>query len=330
MHIGLTYDLRQDYIAMGWTVEAAAEFDSQETIDALAGALSQLGYKVSRIGSCRRLAAALIAGQRWDLVFNIAEGAHGRSREAQVPALLEAFDVPYTMCDPLTAALTLDKALAKRVVRDCGLPTPDFAVVESPQDIATVQLPFPLFVKPLAEGTGKGITAQSIISSQTELVTVVNELLARYQQPVLVETFLPGREVTVGVLGTGALARAVGVMEVVLKGNAETGVYSLHNKEFCEELVEYRLCPEADLAQEAADLAVASYRALGCRDVGRVDLKADANGRWSFIEVNPLPGLHPSHSDMPILCGLVGMGFLELMEGIVASALLRAPADKGR
>lgn len=327
MHIGLTYDLRQDYLDRGWCLEEAAEFDSPDTIEALADALEQLGHRVTRIGGCRRLAEALSAGGQWDLVFNIAEGAGGRSREAQVPALLEAFNIPYTMSDPLTCALTLDKALAKRMVRDHGLPTAEFTVVEEVDDVARVELSFPLFAKPNAEGTGKGITHRSILKSRADLEEVCSDLLVRYHQPVVVETYLPGREVTVGVLGTGRHARAIGVMEIGLKPEAESGVYSLFNKEYCEGLVDYRLLSPDGLAREAAELAVSAYRALECRDVGRVDLKADAQGRWHFLEVNPLPGLHPTHSDLPIVCNLVGIGFVELIEAIVSSALLRANGD---
>ena len=136
MKIGLTYDLRSDYLAQGFGLEETAEFDRVETIDELAGALERLGHEVVRIGNVRALASALTSGERFDLVFNIAEGLHGFGREAQVPALLDAFGIPYTFSDPLTQALGLDKAVAKQVVRDAGVPTAPFAVSGAFRDVA--------------------------------------------------------------------------------------------------------------------------------------------------------------------------------------------------
>lgn len=322
MLVGLTYDLRNDYLAEGYGEEETAEFDRPDTIGAIEEALRGLGHETDRIGHVRRLMTRLAAGDRWDLVFNIAEGLYGFGRESLVPALLDAYRIPYTFSDPLTCALTLHKAMAKRVVRDAGVPTPAFRVIETDADLGSVDLDFPLFAKPLAEGTGKGITAASKVSTAAELRAVCRQLLESFRQPVLVERFLPGRELTVGVLGTGPRARAIGAMEVVLKAQAEAEVYSYVNKERCELLVEYR--PVAgDLAGEAAACAVAAWRALGCRDGGRVDLRADAAGVLNFLEVNPLAGLHPEHSDLPIICKLVGIPYRELIGAILAEASVR-------
>lgn len=322
MKVGLTYDLRDDYLAEGFTDEQVAEFDSPRTIEAIERTLGALGYETERIGHAKRLAARLVLGERWDLVFNIAEGLAGYGREALVPAMLDAYGIPYTFSDPLVLALTLHKGMAKRVVRDCGVPTPDFAVVEDEADIDAVRLPYPLFAKPIAEGTGKGITAASKIVGRDGLVQECGKLLARHGQPVIVETFLPGREFTVGIVGTGKDARAFVPMEVVLNERAEAEVYSYHNKENCEELVEYTLAADA-MGVKAAEVALAAWRALGCRDAGRVDLRADAYGVPNFIEVNPLAGLHPEHSDLPILCTLQGVSYTELLEGIMRSATAR-------
>src|SRR5471032_2234777 len=204
MRIGVTYDLRADYLALGYGEEETAEFDAEETVQAVCDALASLGHTPSRIGGIRPLTHALAAGTRWDAVFNICEGLKGISREAQVPALLEAFDIPYVFSDPLTMALTLDKAMCKRVVRDCGVPTTDFAVIERIEDVAGVTLKFPLFLKPVAEGSGKGIGTNNKVTNLAELKASAADLLARFQQPVLVETFLPGREFTVAITGSGA------------------------------------------------------------------------------------------------------------------------------
>lgn len=322
MHIGLTFDLRSAYLAQGYSEEETAEFDRDDTIAALETALAALGHTTSRIGNVRELAAALVQGRRFDLVFNIAEGLHGVGREAQVPALLDAFDIPYTFSDTVVMGLTLDKAATKRVVRDLGLATPDFALVRDAEDIAGVALPYPLFAKPNAEGTGKGITPASKITDAGELRAVCLRLLAEHKQHVLVETFLPGREFTVGILGTGRKAKSIGVLEVALNPQAEQDVYSYVNKERCEELVEYRICREpAALACEP--LALAVWRGLNCRDGGRVDVRLDAAGRPSFLEVNPLAGLHPEHSDLPILATQAGIAYRDLIGAIVESAAER-------
>ncbi|MEI8351832.1 MAG: D-alanine--D-alanine ligase, partial [bacterium] len=229
--IGMTYDLRSDYLALGFKEEETAEFDADITIDSIERIIAVRGYKPERIGHAKALCAKLAAGARWDLVFNIAEGRVGRSREAQVPCMLEAFDIPYTMSDPLVCAVTLDKSIAKRILQSEGLATPRFHVVRSLADIASVSLPYPLFAKPIAEGTGKGIDRTSCVKNSTELRTLCETLLGKYDQPVLVEEFLPGREFTVAILGTGSKARVLGTMEVCLRPNANTSIYTYEMKE---------------------------------------------------------------------------------------------------
>jgi D-alanine-D-alanine ligase len=322
MLVGITYDLRSDYLAEGYSEEETAEFDSPATIQALDDAISAIGHRTVRIGNIRRMVERLSRGEGWDLVFNIAEGLNGVGREAQVPAILDAYGIAYTFSDPVIMGLTLHKGLTKRVVRDCGVPTPDFAVVESEADIARVGLPYPLFAKPVAEGTGKGITPASLIADRRQLRGVCRDLLKRFDQPVLVETFLPGREFTVGIVGTGDRAETIGALEVILKDNAEQGVYSYINKEECEERVIYKLVDDA-LAREAGMVALSAWRALGCRDGGRIDLRTDAAGRVNFIEVNPLAGLHPAHSDLPILWRQAGRDYVDLIRRIVESAATR-------
>lgn len=322
MRVGITYDLRQDYLAEGHTDEDVAEFDRPETVAAIAETLAELGYEPDRIGHLRSLLARLVRGDGWDLVFNIAEGLRGFGREAQVPAVLDAYGIPYTFSDPLVLSLTLHKGMAKRVFRDLGIATPPFAVVETEEDLEAVALPFPLFVKPVAEGTGKGITAASRIAGPETLGDACRRLLRSFGQPVLVETFLPGREFTVGIVGTGRKAEALGTMEVFLGREAEPEVYSYVNKERSEDLVSYRLASDPT-ARAAESLALKAWRALGCRDGGRVDLRCDAGGSPQVLEINPLAGLHPEHSDLPIICGLRGIPFRELLRRIMDSACLR-------
>ena len=328
MRIGLTYDLKDDYRALGFTELEVAEFDSRATIDAVSGALASLGHDVIPIGHVKALAARLVAGERWDLVFNIAEGVAGFGRESQVPALLEAYDVAYTFSDPLVCALTLHKGMAKHVVRGCGVPTPDFELVFRPSDAAAVSLPLPLFVKPVAEGTSKGVTAKSLVTSRHALVDVCTELLETYAQPVIVERYLSGREFTVGILGTGGNTRALATLEVVLREGADGGVYSFRNKAQWQDLVEYRLLETGALQREVEDVAVAAWRALGCRDAGRVDVRLDDLGRAQMIEINPLAGLTPGHSDLPIMAALCGMDFRALIGAILCCAESRLAAER--
>lgn len=328
MRLGLTYDLRSEYLAAGYGEEETAEFDRDDTIDSIEAALRELGHETVRIGNVRQLVNRLAAGDRWELVFNICEGLRGPGREAVVPALLDAYDIPYTFADPLVLAVSLHKGLTKTVLREHELPTPRSMVVESAgslEDLDGHLLRYPLFIKPVSEGTGKGITAASKIADAGELVAGCRELLAKFRQPVLVEEFLPGREFTTALIGTGDDARVLGTMEIILLDAAEPEVYSYVNKERCEELVEYRLGrPDTDPEVAATEaLALAAWRALGGRDAGRVDIRSDASDRPQFIEANPLAGLHPQHSDLPIIATMVGMPYTELIRHIVDSAASR-------
>jgi D-alanine-D-alanine ligase len=327
MKVGLTYDLRDEYLAQGYGEEETAEFDKPDTIDGIEKALRRLGFKTDRIGHVKSLMARVLKGDRWDLVFNIAEGIQGVTRESQVPAVLEIYGIPYTFSDSLVLALALNKTLTKRVLQTAGVNTPAFVEVRTPADVDAVRLPFPLFAKPVAEGTGKGITNASRIADRTQLRSVCRRLLRKFNQPVLVETYLPGDEYTVGILGTGKDARVAGVMAVQYRGGTDA-IYSYSTKKNYEDLVDYTLA-KPRVAKACGDLALKAWNALGCVDGGRVDIRYDNAGKPSFIEVNPLAGLNPVHSDLPILCRLNGLDFQGLIAAIMKSALkrhgLRAP-----
>ena len=325
MLIGLTYDLRSDYLAMGLSLEETAEFDKEETVAGIEDALRELGYATDRIGHAKALVKRLDAGDRWDLVFNICEGLEGVAREAQVPALLDLYGIPYVFSDPLVLALTLHKGMTKRVVRDAGVPTSDFCVYETAEDLAGLRFGPPFFVKPVAEGTGKGCSAKSIVRDRAELAAVCDGLAARFRQPALIEPYLSGREFTVGVTGTGRQAKVVGSMEIVLLSNAEKGVYSYSNKGNYEDRVVYR---PGDTAKDpvvaaAEKVALDAWRALGCRDGGRVDIRCDAEQKPLFLEVNPLAGLNPKDSDLPILARMSNVSYTQLIGRIMDSATAR-------
>lgn len=323
LHLGFVFDCQEDYLAQGFTPAQVAEFDPRATVEAIAAGLQACGHEVSLVGNGLGLAQALAGGLRFDLVFNIAEGLAGFSREAQVPALCELYSQKYTFSDPLTCALTLHKAMAKRVVRDAGLPTAPFFLVENPKSLQHIPFPGPYFAKPVAEGSSKGISARCQAQDASKLQEVCRELLESFQQPVLVERFLPGREVTVGIVGNGREARVLGVMEVAFTERAETQAYTALNKEEYRERVRYRLLEDEELARQAADLALSVYGLLGCRDAARLDLRCDATGTPQFLEANPLPGLDPIRSDLPILARLAGMEYVELLSTIVEAAWSR-------
>ncbi len=322
MRVGLTYDLRSDYLKEGHSLEETAEFDKEDTIDGLAAAIASHGHAVERIGHVRALVARLAAGERWDLVFNIAEGLRGVAREAQVPALLEAYGIPCTFADAAVLTLCLHKGYTKSVLHAAGVSTAPFAVIERARDIDAVALPYPLFVKPVAEGTGKGVTPKSIVRTPTEFKPAVLELLQRFAQPVLVEPYLTGREFTVGLLGSGASARAVAAMEIHLGEKAEPGLYSLSNKENYEDRVTYTIADDA-MGREAERVALAAWVALGCRDAGRADLRAGADGKVYFLEVNPLAGINPDTSDLPIMWRMLGRKYEDLIGIILDEAKAR-------
>lgn len=323
MKIGLTFDLRDAYLAAGFGEEETAEFDRGETIDEIAGAIHALGHQTDRIGHARALARRLARGDRWDLVFNVAEGLRGYGRESQTPAMLEAFEIPYTFSDPLVSALTLHKGMTKRVLMTHGIRTAPFREIRAMSDVERVDLPFPLFVKPIAEGTAKGIDAASMVTTRSGLRAACERVLREFQQPALVEPFLAGREFTVGVIGSESESEAIGTLEVELTEHAEAHSYTYVNKEECETLCRFPLAPDEWRAQ-AEPLALDAWRALGCRDAGRVDLRANAAGELFVLEINALPGLHPSHSDLPMICTAIGMPYRHLIDRIITSAIQRA------
>ncbi|MCX6551874.1 MAG: D-alanine--D-alanine ligase [Acidobacteria bacterium] len=306
----------------GLSAEEAAEFDSLDPIDHIDRALSALGHSVDRIGGIRALCRRLSDGDRWDLVWNICEGHLGDARESQVPGLLDAFGIPYVFSGPHTLTLCLHKPWSKRVLRDAGIPTARFQVVRGRRDLSRVDIPYPLFIKPVAEGSGKGVTAESLVNERSDLESRCMALIGTFGQPVLVEEYLPGRELTVGILGTDDDAAVAGVMEVSIPPDAERNVYSYHYKYVDEAAVVYRLVNDS-AAVRAGELALGAWRLLGCRDAGRIDFRLDRDGSPCLIELNPLAGLNAVHSDLPTLCGFAGIAYTEMIRRIVESAMKR-------
>jgi D-alanine-D-alanine ligase len=327
MRIGIAFDLKTDFEAPpeGAPDDLLEEYDSEATIDAIAAALRENGHEPVRVGGGRGFLERVLRDPP-DLVFNIAEGRGTRSREAHVPAACEMLGIPVTHSDPLTCALTLDKGLAKRVVASAGLRTPDFRVVESAGEARGLGLRFPLIVKPACEGSSVGVRLSSRVTDEAGLEREIERCASGYREPVLVEEFCPGMEMTVGILGTGTGARAIGALAILPRAaRADEFVYSLEVKRDWESQVDYAHPPPIDpsLVAEAEELALAAHRVLGCRDVSRVDVRLDASGEPSFIEVNPLPGLNPRTGDLCILCSRAGLTYAELIGSIVENAWKR-------
>jgi D-alanine-D-alanine ligase len=300
-------------------MEDTAEFDKQETVDAIDAALKNMGFETEPVGNCFQLIEALAGGKRWDLVFNIAEGLYGDGRESVVPAILDQYRIPYVFSGPVIMGISLNKHLTRLIVSAAGIPVSPGMLISSVNDIDKCNLQYPLFIKPVSEGTGKGITEKSLVNSKSDLKQMVDYLLNRFSQPALVEEYLPGREFTVGVIGAGDETVAIGGMEIECKDNLP---YSVEFKENYQIFCKY-IPMAAEFAEECKTVATNVWRALGGVDAGRVDVKADRNGRMCFMEVNPLAGLHPIHSDLPILSRMIGINYQTLIEMIMNSVIKR-------
>ena len=319
MKIGLTFDLRSWYTDRGYSMDETAEFDKQETVDALENSLRLMGHETEPVGNAFQLIEALAAGRRWDMIFNIAEGLYGDGRESVVPAILDQYKIPYVFSGPVVMGISLNKHLAKLVVAAAGVPVSPGCLISELEDLDKCDLKFPLFVKPVSEGTGKGITEKSLVNSSEELKDMVRWVLKEFKQPALVEEYLSGREFTDGVVGSGDEAEAVGGMEVICANNLP---YSREVKENYQNYCKYKPL-DADIKDECIAAALGAWKALGAVDAGRVDLKGDRNGKICYIEANPLAGLNPVHSDLPILSRMYGIEYQTLMEMIMKSAIKR-------
>ena len=301
-----------------------AEYDSPKTLQAIREAIASYGHEVVDLEATSDLPIQL-ASTPVDVVFIIAEGFKGRNRESQVPALLELLDIPYTGSDPAALSVSLDKALAKRMVRTHGILTPAYLVMHSGKERLPKELGFPLLVKPVAEGTSKGVTKRSVVRDEGELREVAREIIAKYRQPALVEEYIGGREFTVGLLGERR-PKVLPPMEIVFLDRADpTPIYSFEMKQDWNEKIRYevpaRLEPrELERLEKAAREC---FAALGCRDVARVDFRMDSEGRLYFIESNPLPGLAPGWSDLVLIAQAAGLDYRNLIGEILSFAIRR-------
>lgn len=328
LDIGITCNLKSEVPTREDQPEdALVEYDSDATMLAVKSALEAAGHRARYLGYGETLIDRLREAKP-QLVFNFAEGIGGRSRAAHVPALLEMLGIAYTHSDPLTLAVCQDKAITKHVVRSHGVRTARFAVIEQRAQVSAVDMEFPLFAKPVGEGSSMGITDAARVEDRAGLEAIVAKLIERYREPVLVEEFLPGAEFTVGILGTGANARVLGTSSLTPRRVArERFVYSLSIKQLSDwnDHVSIDCPPLCDdrTRDEVESVALEAYRALGCRDVGRVDVRLDREGRASFIELNPLPGIAPGYSDLSMITRAMGRSYEWLIATIVDNARAR-------
>ena len=312
-----------------------AEWDSPETIAAVERALSGLG-EVIRLEATADFPEKLREA-RPDIVFNMAEGLTGQNREAHVPAICEFFGIPYSGSDPFTLSLALHKGRTKQMLQFYGIPTAPFALVDSLAEAKAVKraklLRYPIFAKPVQEGSSKGITEKNYISNG-EMLSVVAELLEVYEQPVLLEEFLPGAEFTCGVIGNGKDARVlplVGIRFDALPDGA-LPIYGFEAKwiwDRPDQPLQMFECPAVvdDTLRTAIEaVTLRAYHALGCRDWSRIDVRLDAKGVPNIVEVNPLPGILPNPEDnscLPKAAAAAGMSYDDLIQSCVLAAAKR-------
>lgn len=329
--VGLTYDLKTDYeFKEGDPPDANAEFDHPSTINVIAKAIEANGFKVKRIGNAANLLEK-IDSLHVDIVFNISEGVSGRNRESQVPILLEMAGIPFVGSDALTLGLTLDKVMAKKIFIAEKIPTPKFFEVKTSEELTnTDHCKFPLIVKPRFEGSSKGLSEDSRVENKEELKKQVDYVVNTYKQPALVEEFIAGQEFTVAIVGNDE-PQVMPVVQIKIDGK-----YQLNDKFYTfaritSDRLEY-ICPakvSQELKEKISVLALRTYKAVECRDFGRVDFRVDAAGNPYVLEINPLPSLSTEDVFMPI-ARTIGISYEEMIGKILNSALKRHnfPAER--
>lgn len=322
--VGIIFNCKKT--ACGAVPDEEAEYDSLDTVHAIRDALASAGIRAVLM-ECDGSLPRKLAETHIDIAFNIAEGRHGRGREAEAPAILNLLGIPFTGSDETTLCIALDKALCKRLLSSYRVRTPKYRIITREKEIRVGGLHFPVIVKPNAEGSSKGIPDACIASCEEELRELALRNLELYGGPVLVEEYIAGREFTVGLLGNGENVRVFPPMEIVFRGNTsgDYRIYSFGVKQNYQEYVSYE-CPaklDPKLEDEMEKIALRVYRALGCRDFARVDFRLSEDGRLYFIEINPLPGLAPGYSDYPMLAEFSGVPYQELVLSVLRAGLSR-------
>lgn len=322
--IGLTFDLADNRMPNSDLPEDYyAEFDSQDTINTIAQSIESLGFKVDKIGNIFNLVDRLSSqspssSKKWDFVFNFAEGIHGRARESQIPALLDAYQIPYMGSDSLTLGITLDKAITKDIWKQKGLPVTEHIIWGG--DVVDIGIldhaSLPAFVKPLREGSSKGIDSKSIVYNLASLKEKSKKISKKYKQEVIIEPYLSGQELTVGITGCGERSEILNIL-VVKDDYSDYQTKKKWNESTFEEL------KDIQLRDAVTNIALEAYRAIQCVDFGRIDIRCDALNQPYLLEINPLPGLRPGQSALPIMAQLSGMTYTDLIWLVLSRAMQR-------
>lgn len=327
MRIGLSFDLKETVSAAdGAPDDALEEYDSFETVSLIASSLESLGHEVTLLGGGRDFLLNIQNAEGLDIVFNIAEGrGNYPSREAQVPSVLEMLGIPYTGSSPLCLSVCLDKALTKTLLKASSIRTPEWQIVKNKQELEDIcwdSLNFPIVVKLAFEGSSKGIRANSFAANPNDAMATATYLLSEYGQPVILEEYIGGEEITVGI--TGNPAKVLGVMRIIPRTKDSRFLYSIEVKRNYKNLVDYE-CPAQlgkEIIEKIESVSLKIFNTLECRDFARLDFKISAGGTPYFLEINPLPGLG-NHSDLVIMAQALGISHSRLVASVLKAALDR-------
>ncbi|MDD5431698.1 MAG: ATP-grasp domain-containing protein [Candidatus Omnitrophica bacterium] len=326
MKIALTYNLKKKDESK--PVDYFSEFDSEETVNAIIQAMKNKGHSVDAIDVEYPKLFSYFRKNRVDMVFNIAEGTCGKFRESEVPAILDYLDIPYTGSNTFSLALALNKALTKKILKAENIPTPHFQVFSRGNEELDPILKFPLIVKPNCEGSAKGINKSNVVRTKEELLNKTKELIRDYKQEALVEEFIEGKELTVGILENGKTT-VLPILEIDFSNCSNSGefFYSWRMKEYQGNkdlgLVPTFHCParlDKEVENRVREVALRTHRAVGCFDISRTDIRLSKDNIPYVLEINPLPGLDPKESNFPIMAYAAGLKFEDLIEAILKSA----------
>jgi D-alanine-D-alanine ligase len=332
MKIALTFNLKKEDKSK--PADYFSEFDSEETIDAITNALRSRGHSVVFVEADQPDLFSHFRNNRVDMVFNIAEGKHGKFRESEIPAVLDYLDIPYTGSNTFSLALALNKAMTKKILKADNIPTPNFQVFIKGDEKLDPELKFPLIIKPNREGSAKGISLSNVVKTGDELYNKIKELIQTYRQEMLVEEFIEGKELTVGILENGKTT-VLPILEIDFSTCVKSGefFYSWRMKEYQGDdqlgLTPTFHCP-ARLDQETEklvkDTALRTHRAIGCFDISRTDIRLSRDNIPYVLEINPLPGLNPRESNFPLMAYAAGMKYEDIIDSILMSAYQRRKA----
>lgn len=330
MKITLTYNLKKKDDSK--PMDYFSECDSEQTVDAIAAALRSKGHAVDTVDVERPSLFSYFRKNRVDMVFNIAEGTKpGKFRESEVPAVLDYLNIPYTGSNTFSLALALNKTLTKKILKAEGIPTPNFQLFSKGNEELSPDLKFPLIIKPNREGSAKGIGISNVVKDKGQLFNKVKEVINTYKQEALVEEFIEGRELTVGILENGKIT-ILPILEIDFSNCAKSGeyFYSWRMKEYQGDcalgLVPTFHCParlDADTEHKVKEVAVRIHQAVGCFDISRTDIRLDKSGVPYVLEINPLPGLNPQESNFPLMAYAAGMKYEDLIDAILMNASSR-------